>query len=100
MEGTKAIATAALKPPETKKIPGTEKTRIVHSWTCGKSLFFSKADTLDRLLMWHQNKVAGSLQMWWRYTLLRLRCTNFDHAATFIGLTYRAVMNKRKYAKI
>lgn len=99
-EGTKAIALAALKPPETKKIPGTDKTRLVHSWTCGKTLFFSKADTLDQLLMWHQNKVAGTLQRWWRYTLLRLNCESFDHAAAYIGLTYRAILNKRKYAKI
>ena len=99
-EGTKAIALAALKPPETRNIPGTDKTRVVHSWTCGKTLFFSKADTLDQLLMWHQNKVAGTLQRWWRYTVLRLNCESFDHAATYIGLTYRAILNKRKYAKI
>eukprot|EP00940_MAST-03C_sp_MAST-3C-sp2_P002910 g2910.t1 len=99
-QGCEAIARAALKPSETKKIPGTNRTRPVHFWTCGKTLLFSKADTEDRLMQWHQIKVAGFVQSWWRLQIFRCRLLDFDRAATVLGSEYRSTLTKRRFAEM
>ena len=35
-------------------------------WALGKTIFFGKDDTIERLRAWHQAQVAGLIQRWAR----------------------------------
>lgn len=98
--GIKSIARLALLPPASKTIVGTDKTKLVHFWTLGKTLFFSKSDTIQRLKTWQQGVVSSTLCSWWRYQLLHLRLDALGRAAHLIGREYRDLLVQRRLAGV
>ena len=74
MEGCRAIAEKWLPGPITDKDGNTRPF-----WTFGKTLFFGKDNTTEKLLQSHQKVVAALVIDWSRYHIYFAKYVVFNH---------------------